>query len=67
MEYVNNDEHAAPSVKARYPLKEAEVEVRDIPGRAGEYRMIIRLCPHYQLDQIQGSIRLQARLSPMGQ
>src|SRR6185312_15981174 len=37
MNYVNPNEKAGPDVKARYPLREASVQVREIPGKPGSY------------------------------
>ena len=33
--YVNSNESAGQEMKARYPLREARIEVREIPGRPG--------------------------------
>ena len=44
--YVSPDEKASAGNKAKYPLLEGRVEVRDIPGTAGGYRMIMHLLPH---------------------
>ena len=38
--------------QARYPLREADVTVREHPMRPGEYVCEIRLKPHYQLDHM---------------
>ncbi len=35
MNYVNGNENAGQEMKARYPLREAQVEVREIPGKPG--------------------------------
>ena len=59
--YVAPDEKAPPSMKARYPLREAEVKVADVPGEPGKYMLTIRLLPHYQLDQLSSSMTLVAR------
>ena len=38
--YVNANENAGQEMKARFPLREARVEVKDIPGRPGSYNAI---------------------------
>lgn len=43
---------------ARYPLREATVEVEEKPGRPGVYGCVIHLQPHYQLDEVGASFRL---------
>ncbi|MEZ6130735.1 MAG: type VI secretion system contractile sheath large subunit [Planctomycetaceae bacterium] len=59
--YVTADEKADPSMKALYPLREAQVEVTDIPGQPGKYMLTMRLLPHYQLDQLSSTMTLVAR------
>ena len=36
--YVNGNENAGQEMKARFPLREARVEVKDIPGKLGLQR-----------------------------
>ncbi len=43
---------------ARYPLRDARVEVREKPGQPGVYGCTILLQPHYQLDEVGASFRL---------
>jgi len=61
--YVSADEKASPATKARYPLLDGRVEVRDTPGSPGSYRMIMHLLPHFQLDRLSASLRLVTRLT----
>ncbi len=61
VDYVTPDEKASPSMKARYPLREAEVRVDEVPGEPGKYNLTMRLLPHYQLDQLTSSVTLVAR------
>ena len=63
--YVSPDEKASPETKAKYPLLEGRVEVRDIPGTAGGYRMIMHLLPHFQLDRLTASLRLVTRTTTL--
>ena len=60
---VANDDAPA-SVKASHPLREARVDVSEIPGKPGAYRAVAYLRPHYQLDEIAISLRLVADLPP---
>jgi len=48
---------------ARYPLRDARVEVRERPGRPGSYGCTIMLQPHYQLDEVGAAFRLVTDLS----
>jgi type VI secretion system protein ImpC len=43
-------------------LKEARVEVMDVPGKPGAYRAVAFLRPHFQLDELTVSLRLVAEL-----
>jgi len=54
----------APEVKARRPLRDARIEVMEIPGKPGAYRAIAFLKPHFQLDELAISLRLVADLPP---
>ena len=60
--YVNSNESAGQEMKARYPLREARVEVREIPGRPGSYNAIAYLRPWLQMEELTTSMRLVARI-----
>jgi type VI secretion system protein ImpC len=62
--YVISTEDASQELKAKYPLKDARIEVSEIPGKPGCYRAISYLKPHFQLDEITISLRLVAELPP---
>jgi type VI secretion system protein ImpC len=62
MQYVTEDDNAAAITKAQYPLREARVEVAEVPGKPGVYRAIAFLRPHFQLDELTVSLRLVAEL-----
>jgi type VI secretion system protein ImpC len=61
-QYISLDDDASQEYKAQHPLRAAEVSVEDIPGKPGAYRAIALLKPHYQLDEIDVSLRLVADL-----
>lgn len=60
--YVTVDDEASHQVKARFPLREAHVEVTELPGKPGAYGAVIFLRPHFQLEELTASIRLVAEL-----
>ena len=62
--YVTLDDNAGQDVKARYPLREARIEVAEIAGKPGAYKAVAFLRPHYQLDELTVSLRLVAELPP---
>jgi type VI secretion system protein ImpC len=63
-QYVTPDDTALPEVKAQKPLRDARVEVMDVPGKPGAYKAIAFLRPHFQLDELTISLRLVAELPP---
>ena len=60
--YVTQDDKAGPVTKAKFPLREARIDVEEIKGKPGAYRAIAYLRPHFQLDEINVSLRLVADL-----
>ena len=60
--YVTQDDKANATQKAKFPLREANVEVEEIKGKPGCYRAVAYLRPHFQLDEISVSLRLVAEL-----
>lgn len=62
--YVVSNEDASADMKAKRPLREARIDVVDIPGKPGAYRAVAFLRPHFQLDELSVSMRLVADLPP---
>ena len=60
--YVVPDDTASPAMKARCPLREARIDVSEVPGKPGVYRAVAFLRPHFQLDELTVSLRLVAEL-----
>ena len=60
--YVVTNDSASFAVKAQRPLREARVDVSEIPGKPGCYRAVAFLRPHFQLDELTMSLRLVAEL-----
>jgi len=64
--WINNytiaNDDAGFELKAKHPLKEARVDVVEIPGKPGAYRAVAYLRPHFQLDELNVSMRLVADL-----
>ncbi|WP_078120436.1 type VI secretion system contractile sheath large subunit [Thiosocius teredinicola] len=61
-QYVTADDSASQETKAQFPLREASVEVSEVPGRPGVYRAVSFIRPHFQLDELSVSLRLVAEL-----
>jgi type VI secretion system protein ImpC len=62
LQYVVGNDNVAAEVKARKPLRDAKVEVVEVPGKPGVYRAVAFLKPHFQLDELSVSLRLVAEL-----
>lgn len=62
--YVTPDDTATPTTKAQKPLREARIDVSEVPGKPGVYRAVAFLKPHFQLDELSVSLRLVAELPP---
>lgn len=60
--YVLENDVAPAAQKAKYPLREARVDVAEVPGKPGAYRAVAFLRPHFQLDELSVSLRLVANL-----
>jgi len=60
--YVTIDDKASHEVKARYPLREASIQVVENKDRPGAYSAVVFLRPHFQLEELSASIRLVAEI-----
>jgi type VI secretion system protein ImpC len=61
-QYVTSDDTATQATKAKYPLREARIDVEEVKGKPGAYRAVAFLRPHFQLDELTVSLRLVASL-----
>jgi len=64
--YVNNDPDAGPELKAKFPLRSAKVEVKEIPGSPGAYNAVAYLQPWLQMEELTTSMRLVAKIPQKG-
>ena len=60
--YVLLDDTANQDTKAKFPLREARIEVSEVAGKPGVYSAVAYLRPHFQLEDLTISMRLVARL-----
>ncbi|WP_298225184.1 type VI secretion system contractile sheath large subunit [Acidocella sp.] len=60
--YVSDNPDAGPDTKAKYPLREAKVEVKEIPGKPGSYNAVAYLRPWLQMEELTTSMRMVARI-----
>ncbi|MCK8785142.1 type VI secretion system contractile sheath large subunit [Roseomonas sp. NAR14] len=60
--YVNTNPQAGPEMKAKYPLRDARVEVKEIPGKPGSYNAVAYMRPWLQMEELTTSLRMVARI-----
>jgi len=61
-DYVLLGANATQEEKARFPLAEGRVDVKEIACRPGAYSAVVFLKPHFQMEELSTSIRLIAEL-----
>jgi type VI secretion system protein ImpC len=59
---IANPESASDDLKAKKPLSDARVEVREVKGKPGWYEAVAWLRPHFQLETLTTSMRLVAEV-----
>lgn len=64
--YVNGSPGASPEMKARFPLAEATVEVKEVPGQPGVYSAVAWMRPWLQMEELTASLRLVASIPKAG-
>ncbi len=60
--YVNSNPNANQEMKAKFPLREARVEVKEIPGKPGSYNAVAYMRPWLQMEELTTSMRMVARI-----
>ncbi|MGO3785381.1 type VI secretion system contractile sheath large subunit [Pseudoalteromonas sp. KG3] len=64
--FVNAAEGGGQEVRARYPLADAKVSVKEIPGQPGSYNAVAWLKPWLQMEELTSSLRLVAKIPEIG-
>ncbi len=62
LNYVNSAEGGGQELRAKYPLREARVEVTAVAGSPGSYNAVAYLRPWLQMEELTASLRLVARI-----
>ena len=65
-QYVNSSPGASAEMKARYPLAEAKIEVKEVPGQPGVYSAVAWMRPWLQMEELTASLRLVANIPKAG-
>ena len=66
MNYVNANPGAGQEMKARFPLADAKIEVKEVPGKPGSYNAVAWLRPWLQLEELTTRLSLVARIPKRG-
>lgn len=61
-QYICLDEKPTDDIKAKYPLKAAQIEVKPVPGKPGSYNAVCHLRPWLQFEELTASLRMVAEL-----
>ncbi|WP_274024848.1 type VI secretion system contractile sheath large subunit [Vibrio parahaemolyticus] len=64
--YVNASEGGGQEIRAKYPLADARVQVKEIPGSPGSYNAVAWLKPWLQMEELTTSLRLVAKIPQSG-
>lgn len=62
-QYISSDDNTVEN-KAQFPLRDASVDVTEMPGKPGVYRAVLFLRPRFQLDELSVSLRVVVELPP---
>ena len=61
-QYCNSNPTASAEMKARFPLAQAKIEVKEVPGAPGSYSAVAWLRPWLQMEELSTSLRLVAKI-----
>jgi len=61
-QYVNASEGAGQETRAKYPLRSAQIQVKEVEGAPGSFTAIAHLQPWLQFEELTTSMRLVARI-----
>jgi type VI secretion system protein ImpC len=64
--YVNTETNAGQELRAKYPLAEAKIEVKEVPGAPGSYNAVAWLRPWLQMEELTASMRMVASVPKVG-
>ncbi len=64
--YVNGNKDASADMKAKFPLAEASVSVKEVPGQPGVYNAVAWMRPWLQMEELSASMRMVARIPKVG-
>jgi type VI secretion system protein ImpC len=63
-DYIADDPSASADIRAKFPLRQARIDVEEVPGKPGSYRAVAYLLPWLQFEELTASLRMVANLPP---
>jgi type VI secretion system protein ImpC len=60
--YVNANDDAGAEMRAKFPLRDAKVEVKPVAGQPGSYEAVAWMRPWLQMEELTTSLRMVARI-----
>ena len=60
--YCMDDPLSSQEMRAKYPLRDAKIEVKEVPGSPGAYHAVAHLRPWLQMEELTASMRLVAKI-----
>ncbi len=60
--FCNTDPSSKPELRARFPLRDAQITVKEVPGSPGAYQAVAHLRPWLQMEELTASLRMVARI-----
>lgn len=64
--YVNASPGASAEMKARFPLAEASIQVKEVPGQPGVFSAVAWMRPWLQMEELSASMRMVASIPKQG-
>lgn len=61
-QYVNDSDGASADARARYPLRSASIEVGDVDGQPGVYKVSLKVRPHFKYMGADFTLSLDGKL-----
>ena len=62
-QYTTGRDDLSWEMRAKYPLRDARLQVRELPGKPGQYTCVIYLKPHYIAENLVSELKLTTELS----
>lgn len=62
-QYTTGRDDLSWEMRAKYPLRDARLQVREMPGMPGQYTCVIHLKPHYIAENLVSELKLTTELT----